>query len=179
MKLVLGMSLLLVATAASPQDRWRYAGSSDEFGIFLDVATTSRTGDLVEVWVEHRYDSSKEFSLVSSLNRIDCARRTTTILSTVEYDTDRKVKRRQTSQGSQGPIVPGTVGELTWGAACPNEAQPLGIEQVQALGDRLRASDPNFDAKFSRFHETVTRIQESLPPLLWAPAIEFEWNQLK
>lgn len=178
MKLNAAVLFLLTAVvgAASAQDRWGYAGSSDEFAIYLDSATASRNGDLVQVWVEHRYKSSRLYSRTSSLHRIDCVRRTLATLSTVEYDPAGKVKRSQASGGSPEPIVPGTVGELTWGAACPNEAEPLGLEQVRALGDRLRRDDPDFEPKFSGISAAISRIQATLPPTLWAAGIELEWS---
>lgn len=173
------LSLAVFAGGANAQDRWRYAGASDDFTVYLDTTTMSRTGDRVEVWGEYRYESSKEFSRVASLHRIDCVRRTSTNLSRVEYGPDRKVKDSHASAGYPQPIVPGTVGELEWGAACPTEAQPLGIEQVRALGDKLRSSDPNFEKKIAEMRPAIEQIQATVPPTLWAEALEFEWNRLK
>ena len=177
-RLAATMFALMAAGSVEAQDRWRYAGASDEFEIFLDSATASRSGDLVEVWVEHRYQSSKVHSRTSSLSRINCVRRTLSTLSNVEYDPAGKVKRSHTSNGLPEPIVPGTVGELTWGAACPIEAEPLGLEQVRSLGERLRRDDPDFEAKFSGISAAISRIQATLPPTLWVAAIELEWSTI-
>ena len=133
----------------------------------------------MEAWFEHRYKPHAELSKSLAMMRIDCRRRVITILSSVQYGTDSKVTMSSSVPGSPDPIVPGSMGELNWGAACPEEAETFGLEQVRKLGERLRRDDPDFDEKFSGMSARIKAIQAVLPPTLWAPAIENEWRKLK
>ncbi len=170
---------LIAAAGALAQDRWRYAGTSPEYDVYLDSATLSRSGSNVDAWFEHRYKPQGELSKSLNMMRIDCTRRTVAVLSSVQYGKDSKVKLSSTDPGPQSPIIPGSMGELAWGAACPEEAEPFGLEQVRMLGERLRRADPAFDRKISEMSATISGIQAVLPPTLWAAAIESEWRKLK
>lgn len=55
--------------------------------------------------------------------------------------------------------------------ATAEHAQQQALQQVGALGQQLRASDPHFEAKFRSIQPMVTMIQSTLPPHQWAPAI--------
>jgi len=169
---------LSAASSALGQDRWLYAGSSDEIDIFLDNSTFKRTGNNVDVWAEYRFKSPKKFSQISTLFRIDCVQRTRQAKTVVTYGLKQEVISTESSFHAVEQTVPGTVGEYVWGGACAVEATPYGLERVQALGDRLRSEDPDFDVKFSGFREKVARIQATVPPTLWAEAIELEWSMI-
>lgn len=49
---------------------------------------------------------------------------------------------------------------------------------VQELGQRLRASDPQFDRKFALIQGRVQEIQNTLPPPQWVGAISAAWAGL-
>ncbi|KRG86165.1 hypothetical protein H7691_12475 [Stenotrophomonas sp. CW117] len=53
------------------------------------------------------------------------------------------------------------------------QTQEQAMQDVQALGAKLRAADPqHFDAKFKAIQPMVAVIQDSLPPQQWAAAIQ-------
>lgn len=177
---IAGTVLTVLATGgAFAQDRWQYAGPSRDFDVYLDTATLRRTGDRVDAWFEHRYKPESEFSRSVTLLRIDCGSRMITVLSSVQYGKDAKVKFSSNSAGSPDPVIPATMGEFSWGAACPKEAEPFGLEQVRMLGERLRRDDPDFPRKFAGMSKKIEAIQAVLPPTLWASAIEYEWRKVE
>jgi|GEM_PF-3156031 len=51
------------------------------------------------------------------------------------------------------------------------QAHQDALQQVGALGQQLRAADPQFEAKFKAIQPMVAVIQETLPPQQWAAAI--------
>lgn len=51
------------------------------------------------------------------------------------------------------------------------QAHQEALQQVGALGQQLRAADPQFEAKFKAIQPMVAVIQETLPPQQWAAAI--------
>lgn len=57
-------------------------------------------------------------------------------------------------------------------------AQSDGLAAVAALGDELRASDPQFAAKFGMISPLVTELQRTLPPAQWASAIRQMWARI-
>ncbi|MNM28129.1 hypothetical protein D3C81_386370 [compost metagenome] len=52
------------------------------------------------------------------------------------------------------------------------QAHQQGLQQVGALGQQLRAADPQFEAKFKAIQPMVAVIQSTLPPQQWATAIQ-------
>lgn len=57
-------------------------------------------------------------------------------------------------------------------------AQNDGLAAVAALGEELRASDPQFAAKFAMISPLVTEMQRTLPPAQWATAIRQMWAKI-
>ncbi len=52
------------------------------------------------------------------------------------------------------------------------------IQQVGALGEQLRANDPQFQQKFAYLAPTVDLIQKTLPPQQWAAEIQAAYARL-
>ncbi|KRG63908.1 hypothetical protein ABB26_10025 [Stenotrophomonas humi] len=52
------------------------------------------------------------------------------------------------------------------------QAHQDALQQVGALGQQLRAADPQFEAKFKAIQPMVAVIQSTLPPQQWAAAIQ-------
>lgn len=91
-------------------------------------------------------------------------------------------------------------GWRSYGSSQPSTLNPAGITQgelraatrastataerqsaliaVQELGERLRASDPQFDRKFALIEGQVREIQSTLPPAQWVGAISAAWAGL-
>lgn len=181
MKVVSGLALILVSVTAMADERWQYSGDGieDGFGIYLDTTTLERDGDYANAWFEYRYTAKKDGFRDLALFRINCARRSLRLDSKMEYDANGKLLRSASASSAEAPIAPQSVGEMLWGAACPEEAKPLGLKQVQTLGDRLRREDADFDRKFAEISESIGSIQAIFPPTLWAAVIELEWSKLK
>lgn len=57
-------------------------------------------------------------------------------------------------------------------AAESQQLEQQAMQQVADLGQQLRTSDPQFQAKFAALQPTVVFIQRTLPPQHWAAAIQ-------
>lgn len=180
MKALIGLALVLVSTDAVAQERWQYAGdgNEDEYGIFLDTATLERRGDFATAWFEYRYTGKNNGARDSTLFRINCIRRTISVQSAAEYSPAGKYVRGHTSASREVPAVPRSVGEMLWGAACPEEAKPQGLRDVVELAQRLRSEDANFDQKIGDFGPTIRSVEQLFPPTLWGSVLELEYRKL-
>ncbi|HST44501.1 MAG TPA: hypothetical protein VLK29_04670 [Luteimonas sp.] len=58
------------------------------------------------------------------------------------------------------------------------QAEQQGLQQVAALGEQLRTSDPDFQRKFQFLAPTMALIQQTLPPQQWAAQIQAAYQQL-
>lgn len=56
--------------------------------------------------------------------------------------------------------------------ASAEQAHQQALQQVGALGQQLRAADPQFEARFKSIQPMVAVIQNTLPPQQWAAAIQ-------
>lgn len=56
--------------------------------------------------------------------------------------------------------------------ASEEQAHQQALQQVGALGQQLRAADPQFEARFKSIQPIVAVIQNTLPPQQWAAAIQ-------
>ncbi|MDH7548273.1 surface-adhesin E family protein [Stenotrophomonas geniculata] len=181
MKRIAALLLMLTAGNAAGQDRWQYVGdgADDGFGAFLDTASLTRNGDYADAWFEYRYAGHKRLSRTLNFVQINCAKRMLSIQQFTEYGLDGKRIGGSQLSSQQTRIGPQTVGELLWGAACPDEARPQGLAEVGSLGDRLRARDPAFDRKMTELSPTIRSVEALFPPTLWAQVIELEYNKLR
>ncbi|WP_102945300.1 hypothetical protein [Stenotrophomonas sp. VV52] len=57
-------------------------------------------------------------------------------------------------------------------------AEQQGLQAVAAIGQQLRATDPQFEQKFAFLAPTVDIIQNTLPPAQWAAAIQQAYQRL-
>ncbi|WP_455948155.1 surface-adhesin E family protein [Lelliottia jeotgali] len=180
MKALIGLALVLISTDAVAQERWQYAGDGNEaeYGIFLDTATLERRGDYANAWFEYRYTGKNKGARDSTLLRINCMRRTMSVQSVAEYGPTGKYLRGHTGASPEVPAVPRSVGEMLWGAACPEEAKPQGTQDVVELAQRLRSEDPNYDQKISQFGPTIRSVERLFPPTLWGSVLELEYRKL-
>lgn len=180
MKRIAALLLALAAGTAVGQDRWQYVGdgSSNESSIFMDTSSLRRNGDYSDAWFESRFEIPKKYSRISNFYRINCKERTLISRSYVEYKPDGSVLNSSSNAGAFEPIVPRSIGERLWGAACPDEAAPQGLEDVASLGRRLRALDEDFDKKLQILAPKIQHIQANYPPTTWAEAIEYEYRKL-
>lgn len=181
MRVVAGLIFLLAAGGAAGQDRWQYVGdgTEDGFSAYMDTATLSRTGDYANAWFEYRYAKNRRLSRTSNLAQINCVKRTLSLQSSTEYGLDGRVVGGRQASSEQAHIIPQSVGELLWGAACRSEAEPQGIREIGALAERLRAQDPDYDRKIAELGATMRAIEALFPPTLWADVMELEYKKLR
>ncbi|TFZ45687.1 hypothetical protein E5C33_09445 [Stenotrophomonas maltophilia] len=180
MKRIAALLLVLAAGSVVGQDRWQYVGggNSDGSSIFMDTSSLRRSGDYTDAWFESRFENSKKYSRISNFYRINCKERTLSARSYVEYKPDGSVLNSGSDASAFEPIVPQSVGEGLWGAACAEGATQQGLEDVRSLGRRLRASDEDFDRKLQILAPKIQHIQANSPPTTWAEAIEYEYRKL-
>lgn len=174
----IALALLLVSACGNclASDRWRYVGETAEFEVQMDFDTFEREGDFATAWFEYRYFKPTDVSRHSMLVRIDCVKRTRQELSGITYDQRGRVSHSSNQPLGRAHIVPDTAGELSWGAACPEEATPLGRKRLGAKLDELMRGDAQSDRRLSEISSYILVAQERLPPTLWADVVEFEWK---
>jgi len=63
-------------------------------------------------------------------------------------------------------------------ASQAEQAQQQALQEVAAIGQQLRAGDPQFQQKFAFLAPTVEIIQATLPPAQWATAIQQAYQRL-
>lgn len=63
-------------------------------------------------------------------------------------------------------------------AAQAQQAEQQALQDVAALGNQLRTSDPQFLQKFAYLQPTVEIIQATMPPAQWAAAIQQAYQRL-
>lgn len=63
-------------------------------------------------------------------------------------------------------------------ASQAEQAQQQALQEVAAVGQQLRANDPQFKEKFAFLAPTVDIIQSTLPPAQWAAAIQQAYQRL-
>lgn len=123
-RLLLGLMLLMIATAASAE--WTIAGDNENFNQYVDKATIRRDGNFVKMWDLLDYKRVKVIGGKSDLSQrtqkeYDCKEEKVRILvltsfsgqmgnGTINYDDSNTEKWR--------PVAPGTVNETLWKIAC-------------------------------------------------------------
>ncbi|MBU2048761.1 MAG: hypothetical protein KKH61_07265 [Gammaproteobacteria bacterium] len=180
MKALIALAVVLASSAATAQERWQYAGDGieEDYGIFLDTATLERRGDYSDAWFEYRYAGKKRGSRDSLLFRINCVRRTVRLEAVAEYGPSGRYLRGDSGPSTEAHVVPRSVGEMLWGAACPEEAKPQGLKDVVELAQRLQSEDPFFDQKISELGPTIRGVEQLFPPTLWGSVLELEYRKL-
>lgn len=63
-------------------------------------------------------------------------------------------------------------------ASQAEQAQQQALQEVAAIGQQLRAADPQFQQKFAFLAPTVEIIQATLPPAQWATAIQQAYQRM-
>jgi hypothetical protein len=63
-------------------------------------------------------------------------------------------------------------------ASQAEQAQQQALQEVAAIGQQLRAADPQFKQKFAFLAPTVEIIQATMPPAQWATAIQQAYQRL-
>ncbi|TDB26861.1 hypothetical protein ATCM_03910 [Stenotrophomonas sp. ATCM1_4] len=172
--------LSVAAGQVSAQDsRWSYVGTSIESHMALDTQSVERSSAFTQAWVREESKDSTSHVVRRTQYRFDCPGRQIGTITSVSYAPSGAVSSTNTpSSVNMLPVVPDSMGENAWAMACPAESRPIGLKQVGDLGNRLRASDPNFQTKFEMIQDRVAWIQENLPATIWARAILEEWEKL-
>ena len=176
---LIGVLGLTAGQAAAQESRWAYVGSSANGSTYFDTQTIERTNGMAEAWFREESKGASSYVTDRTRYRFDCPNRKIGTVSTISYSATGAVKASyDPSYVPLDAVVPETAGENAWAIACPEEAAPLGLQQVGALGEKLRRTDPNFDAKFKRIQPFVGWVQANLPATQWARAIQLEWDSL-
>lgn len=114
MRKVLGLAVGAAMMAAGPAgaEQWWYVTESvSGTVIFVDADSLESNGNLRQFWRQFIYKKPEDNVKVSmALTVIDCARRTSKMLSYVAYNTDREVVSSNSyNYPSESPIPPGTI----------------------------------------------------------------------
>jgi len=176
---LVGVLALSGGQAVAQSARWGYVGSGATGHVYIDTQTIERTGNVAEAWFREETLTTPSYISTRVRYKFDCPVRKIAAVALITYSSTGAVKSsdEQPYQPYRS-VVPDSAGENAWAAACPEEAEPMGLEQVGALGRELRAKDPNFDRKFDRISSEIQRIQQTLPATQWARAIRSEWESM-
>ena len=129
-RLLLGLTLLVTATAASAE--WTPVGAAnvggdDQLIIYIDRATIRRNGNFVKLWDLADYKTVRTtvngYSFLSSKSQweFDCKEEKSRILAYVLYDEKAgsgKVVFTNSDTGKWRPDSPESIGETLWKVAC-------------------------------------------------------------
>jgi hypothetical protein len=127
MKLLMGLMLLMTATAASAE--WTVAGENEDITLYVDRATIRRNGNFVKMWSLVDYKKAKVSGGKSSLSQrrqqeYDCTEENLRSLAQT-YSSGQMGSGAVTYNDSDtdkwAPIAPGSVGETMWKIACGKE----------------------------------------------------------
>lgn len=173
------MSAFAAGEAAAQESRWAYVGSSASGSTYFDTQTIERTNGIAEAWFREESKGASSYVTERTRYRFDCPNRKIGTVSTISYSVTGAVKSSyDPAYVAMHAVVPETTGENAWAISCPEEAAPLGLQQVGALGRELRRDDPEFHAKFEQMQPFIRWAQANLPATLWARAIRDEWEKL-
>lgn len=123
-RLLLGLMLLLAATAASAE--WTDVGDSDEFIQYVDRATIRRNGNFVKMWDLKDYKSTQtaageSFLSTKSQQEYDCKEEKRRLLAFAWFSGQMgngKVVFSNNDPAKWAPVQPGSIGETLWKIAC-------------------------------------------------------------
>ena len=123
-RLLLGLTLLVTATAASAE--WTISSGNDEYIQYVDTATIRRNGNLVKMWILSDYKevevfAGKSFLSIRALSEYDCKDEKIRVLS--ENGFSGQMGKGRISYNDEDPkkwfaVAPGTNGEAQWKIAC-------------------------------------------------------------
>jgi hypothetical protein len=121
---------VMLLYAASARGEWSRIGSipGDGSGVYLDVATVRRNGQLRRAWalldhkVEQRLESGARYRSDKIQYEYDCKGERTRVLAGITYSDqmgEGKPVDSATAENSRWePVAPGTVAELLWKRVC-------------------------------------------------------------
>ena len=124
MKLLLGLMLLLPATAARAE--WTDVGESDRFITYVDSATIRRNGNFVKMWDLMDYKTMQTVADVSFLSsktqqEYDCKEERSRLLAFSWFSGQMgngNVVLSDSEPDKWKPIQPESFGEIKWKIAC-------------------------------------------------------------
>lgn len=103
--------------------RWALISTNSGGATYIDERSRQRNGQRVTAWFRHDYSpptldkKNRRVSKVLSQRIVDCQGRTEALISAVSYGADDQLL--ETASGYQlSRVVPETIGELWWKAAC-------------------------------------------------------------
>lgn len=117
------IAVLVMAATPACAANWVYvATDADGSDFYYDADTIVSSGNQVTVWekLDHSRDKTVKERQRKMRYRYDCAQRTSTLLDSIVYYPDGKTSSFTWSAYEQEtkPIVPDTVGDVTFKAAC-------------------------------------------------------------
>ena len=124
-RLLLGLTLLMTATAASAE--WTRVDSKDEFISYVDRATIRRNGNFVKMWDLTDYKTvqksaaGKSYLSDKGQQEYDCKEEKMRQLALQMFDGKMGQGKAVYSDNDTVkwvPIAPGSIGEVLWKAAC-------------------------------------------------------------
>lgn len=120
---ILFAALLSLSGTSAFASSWHnfYSANTDDAEYFFDADSVVKAGGVVTVWVKTVQKNSPESdgSWSIALNwRINCQKRTITILSSSTYDSAGKFIKSNSNVSSETQITPDSVGEGVQKAAC-------------------------------------------------------------
>jgi len=121
--LLTAVAAITMAAAPAFAADWIYV-TTDVNGavIYYDADTIQRSGDQITVWRkwDHSRDKTVKERETKSRSRYDCAERTITLLTYINYFPDGKVETDTypTYRQTAVPVIPETVGEEMLNAVC-------------------------------------------------------------
>jgi len=122
----LALSILFSSTPAPAQfiaGRWLPSGHSDDARFYVDRLTLERRGNLVSVWTQASYERPKPTGEIYSMSHleIDCAARTSDLISVTDYRPDGSVVSRivlEPSERRPAPVGTGSIAGTMLSIAC-------------------------------------------------------------
>lgn len=126
-QLLLGLMLLVTATAASAEWTRTVSGGNDELIEYVDRATIRRNGNLVKMWDLMDYKTVQKgpagvsFLSAKQQTEYDCKEEKERMLAFLWFDgqmANGKVVYSNSDTDKWSPISPGSVAETLWKIAC-------------------------------------------------------------
>lgn len=156
--------------------------SPEQFGALMNYATLMNSGNPESMEVgfallEEEYHAAAKL-LGKAAGSVDPLQDHPDLLDEVgKYDLTRERALEIAASRARDKLVGATTNIRTEQDQA-TRAQNDGLAAVAALGEELRASDPQFAAKFAMISPLVTEMQRTLPPAQWATAIRQMWARI-
>lgn len=129
------LMLLLAAMSNAAMAEWVRIGSDDVSDHYVDPSTIRKNGKAVKMWgmTDYKEPRVENFGTINSTKsqwEHDCTEERNRLLFITVYSGHMGSGKRNSSASGPSnwePIIPGTVGETSWGVACGN----IKLKQMQ------------------------------------------------